>query len=177
MSEDTSGARRRPTLPGTAFLATLAGGVLLVAACGGGGSQAATGLTAYQKTLAYSQCMRAHGEPGFPDPQPNGNLIIQGPKDHLNGALMNSANRACQHLLPKFRPLTAAQQRRATVEALRFVACMRAHGLPNMPDPVVNSQGISIRISGKPGSGLGPGSQVFQSAQRACQKLIPGGPP
>lgn len=177
MSEDTAGGRRRPKLLGTALLATLAGGVLLVAACGGGGSQAAAGLTANQKTLAYSQCMRARGEPGFPDPQPNGNLLIQGPKDHLNGALMNSANRACQHLLPKGKPLTAAQQSRLTTQALRFVACMRAHGLTNMPDPVVNSQGVSFRITGRPGSGNGPSSPVFQAAQRACQKLLPGGPP
>jgi hypothetical protein len=160
-----------------ALAAALAGIALLVAACGGGGSLADPGQTAYQKTLAYSQCMRAHGEPGFPDPQPNGNLIVQGPKDHLNGALMNSANRACQHLLPKSAPLTAAQQRRLTTEALRFVACMRAHGLTNMPDPVVNSQGVAFRISGKPGSAFGPNSPVFQAAQRACQKLLPGGPP
>jgi hypothetical protein len=160
-----------------ALAAALAGIALLVAACGGGGSLANTGETAYQKTLAYSQCMRAHGEPDFPDPQPNGNLIVQGPKDHLNGALMGSANRACQHLLPKSAPLTAAQQRRLTTEALRFVACMRAHGLPSMPDPVVNSQGVAFRISGKPGSALVPNSPVFQAAQRACQKLLPGGPP
>jgi hypothetical protein len=180
MSTDTGG-RARPSPPRllqAGVLAAAAGIALLAAACGGGNPQAGAGQTAYDKTLAYSQCMRAHGEPGFPDPQPNGNLIIQGPKDHLNGALMNSANKACQHLLPKSTPLTAAQQRRMTAQALKFVACMRAHGLPNMPDPVVNSQGVAFRISGKPGStGQGPGSQVFQAAQRACQKLMPGGPP
>ena len=168
MNSNTGGGRT-----GT-LAAALAGIALSVAACGGGGSLAGAGETAYQKTLAYSQCMRAHGEPGFPDPQPNGNLIIQGPKDHLNGALMNSANKACQHLLPKSAPLTAAQQRRLTSEALRFVACMRAHGLPNMPDPVVNSQGVAFRIAGKADD---PNSPVFRAAQRACQKLLPGGRP
>jgi hypothetical protein len=66
---------------------------------------------------------------------PNGDLLIDGPKDHLNGALMNSAGQACQHLMPKAPPLTAAQQQRITAQALKFVACMRAHGLPTFPDP------------------------------------------
>src|SRR5215470_18553770 len=112
---------------------------LLATACGGGGSGALAGTTAYQKALAYAQCMRAHGEPSYPDPTSNGGFIIDGQRDHLNGALMNSANKTCGHLLPKSRPMTAAEQRQATAQALKFVACMRTHGIPNMPDPQVNS--------------------------------------
>jgi len=44
-----------------------------------------SGSTAYQQSLAYAQCMRAHGEPGYPDPASNGGFIIDGKKDHLNG--------------------------------------------------------------------------------------------
>jgi len=117
--------------------------------------------------------MRAHGEPGFPDPQPNGNLLINGPKDHLNGALMASAQKACQHLMPKSAPMTAAQQQKVTAEALKFVACMRAHGLPTFPDPKVNAQGIEMQIP----SGVAPNSAVLRNAQQACRKLVPGGPP
>jgi predicted amidohydrolase YtcJ len=157
-----------------AAVAALAAIAVLAAACGGSGSAPATAAqTAYQKTLAYSQCMRAHGEPGFPDPQPNGNLLINGPADHLNGALMNSANKACQHLMPKSKPMTAAQLRQATAQALKFVACMRSHGIAGMADPVVSATGISQRIP----NGFSPNSPVFQAAQRACQKLMPGGPP
>lgn len=155
----------------------LAGIALLATACGGGGSPASTAETAYQKTLVFSQCMRAHGEPGFPDPQPNGNLLVDGQKDHLNGALMNSANKACQHLLPKSAPLTAAQQRQLTNQALKFVACMRAHGIPDMPDPVVNASGVSLSIGGPNGKGPAPGSPVLRAAQQACRKLAPGGGP
>ena len=170
------GPRRAGLWRAGALAAGLAATALLAAACGGDPSPSASAAeTNYQKTLAYSQCMRAHGEPSFPDPQPNGNLLIDGQKDHLNGAMMNSANKACQHLLPKMKPMTAAQQRHVTAEALRFVACMRAHGLPNMPDPVVNAQGIELRIGG-PG-GPRPNSLVLRAAQQACQKLIPGGPP
>lgn len=161
-----------------AMVAAVAASAVLVAACGGTSSPALAGQTAYQQALAYSQCMRAHGVPGFPDPQPNGHILIGVTPGQPNGALMNSANRACQHLLPKTPPMTAVQQRQATDQALKFVACMRAHGIPNMQDPIVNSQGIGFRIGG-PGSAKGPrpSSPVFQSAQHACGKLMPGGPP
>jgi len=149
---------------------------LLAAACGGGPASLA-GTSAYQKALAYAQCMRAHGEPSYPDPTSNGGFIIDGQKDHLNGQLMRSANKTCEHLLPKSRPMTAAQQRQATAQALKFVACMRTHGIPDMPDPQVNSQGIEMRIGGPKGSGPKPNSPVIQAAMQACRKLIPGGPP
>ena len=151
---------------------------VLAAACGGGGiAPVLAGTSNYQKALAYAQCMRAHGEPSYPDPTSNGGFVIDGKKDHLNGALMSSANKTCQRLLPKFAPMTATQQRQATAEALRYVACMRSHGIPNMPDPVVNAQGMQFRIGGPKGKGPPPGSQVLHNAMQACQKLLPGGRP
>jgi len=162
------GVRRR-----AAVAAVLAGTALLAAACGGSAAPVSAALTNYQKALAFSQCMRAHGEPGFPDPQPNGDLLINGPKDHLNGALMNSASKVCQHLMPKSPPLTASQQQKLTAEALKFVACMRAHGLATFPDPKVSSGGIEVQVP----QGVAPNSTVFKNAQQACRNLIPGGPP
>ena len=146
---------------------------MLAAACGGGAKPVSAALTNYQKALAYSQCMRTHGEPGFPDPQSNGDLLINGQKDHLNGALMNSASKACQHLVPKSPPLTASQQQRLTAEALKFVACMRNHGIPNFPGPTVNSSGVEMQVP----RNVTPDSAVFKNAQQACKNLIPGGPP
>jgi hypothetical protein len=171
MNAGTNGSRRPPALA-----AALAGIALLAAACSGGGSSPAlAGTTAYQKSLAYAQCMRSHGEPGYPDPASNGGFEIDGQKDHLNGALMTSANKACQHLLPASKPLTGTQQRLLTAEALKFVACMREHGFPGMADPTVNSSGVRISLAGA--GDPGPGSPITQNAQRACQKLLPGGPP
>jgi hypothetical protein len=158
-----------------ALAAGLAATALLAAACDGTAPPTLNAETAYQKTLAYSQCMRAHGEPGFPDPQPNGNLFLNG-QDHLNGALMNTANKACQHLMPKAKPMTAAQQRQATAQALKFVACMRTHGIPYMPDPIVNAQGIRMSIGGPGHNGPPPNSPILRAAQQACQKFVPGGP-
>ena len=170
----SSGSLRRAGV----LAAAVASIAVLAAACGGGGiAPVLAGTSNYQKALAYAQCMRAHGEPSYPDPTSNGGFIIDGKKDHLNGTLMSSANKTCQHLLPKFAPMTASQQRQATAEALRYVACMRTHGIPNMPDPVVNAQGIQFRIGGPKGKGPPPGSQVLHNAMQACQKLLPGGMP
>lgn len=55
-------------------------------------------------------------------------------------------------------------------DALKFSECMRAHGVSNYPDPGSNG---AISISGGPGSGLDPNSPTFQSAQKACQGLLP----
>ncbi len=86
---------------------------------------------------------------------------------------MPSAQKACQHLMPLGAPMTAAQQQKLTAQALKFTACMRSHGIAGMADPVVSATGISQRIP----DGFSPHSPVFQSAQRACRKLMPGGPP
>jgi hypothetical protein len=51
---------------------------------------------------------------------------------------------------------------------------MRAHGIPDMPDPVVNSRGVQLSIGGQ---GHPPGSPVLKSAMQACRKLAPGGLP
>ena len=56
--------------------------------------------------------------------------------------------------------------------AIKFADCMRAHGVPNFPDP---SPGGGIQISSS--SGIDPRSPAFQEAQNACSKLMPGGGP
>lgn len=57
-------------------------------------------------------------------------------------------------------------------QGIKFADCMRAHGVPNFPDP--GSQG-AVQIT--PSSGINPRSPAFQSAQSACSKLLPGGGP
>ena len=58
----------------------------------------------------------------------------------------------------------------AGVSALgvRYADCMRAHGVPNFPDPT----GAGVQLSG---SGINTQSPAFRSAQNVCQKLLPGG--
>jgi hypothetical protein len=154
------------------LLAVAGVGVAALTAACGGSPAASAGTTAYQKAVAYAQCMRAHGEPGYPDPTSNGDFLINGKKDHLvGGSVMAAADKACQHLQPPVRPLTAAQQRQWTSEALKYVACMRAHGLPGMQDPKAGSMQFSLS-----GTGVKPGSPVIQAAMQACRHLMPGLP-
>ena len=52
---------------------------------------------------------------------------------------------------------------------LNFSKCMRAHGLPDFPDP--NGSG-GLSIQGNQGSDLNRDSPKFQAAQRACQSIL-----
>ena len=48
-----------------------------------------------------------------------------------------------------------------------FAECMRAHGMPNFPNPGNGS------AFGPPGSGVDPTSPQFQRALQACKSLAP----
>jgi hypothetical protein len=168
------GGRRGRAWPGVrravVLAAVVAGITLPAAACGGGGSAAGPGtrLTAYQRELAYAQCMRAHGDPGFPDPQSNG-FFSESPANAgaFHGPVFQSANKACAHL--EGPGLTPAQQERQTSQLLRFAACMRAHGITNFQyTPPGPGHAGGLR------AGANPNSPQFRAAQQACRKLQPG---
>jgi hypothetical protein len=129
-----------------------------------------------QDALAFSQCMRSHGVPNFPDPNAQGDLAI-GPSSGLDpgSAKFQAAQRACQKTLPNGGQPTPQQLAKARQGALAFSACMRSHGLPDFPDPTFSSGGggIGIRAHMSAGSDLNPQSPTFQSAQRACQGHLP----
>jgi hypothetical protein len=113
----------------------------------------------------FSACMRAHGVPGFPDPDSQGAIAIS-PASGVDprSAAFQAAQRHCSSLLPNGGRQSPEQQARMRAAALAMSACMRRHGLPSFPDPVFSNGGASVRITG----GLDPQSPVFQGAQRAC---------
>ena len=179
--------RRHATLLGGTLLA----GALVLAGCGGSGSpgvaSAGTPTTSESSSrssstkaspLAFSQCMRAHGVPDFPDPNGNGQLLIQGGG---NGSDLNpsspqfqAAQNDCKSLAPG--GLTARSGTKNRANALKFSECMRKHGITNFPDP--DSQG-GIELQAGAGGSLDPQSPQFQSAQNACFHYLGfrGGPP
>src|SRR5947209_36426 len=53
--------------------------------------------------------------------------------------------------------------------ALQFARCMRAHGVPNFPDPKGGSGGLQIPDN------VNPRSPSFRSAQKACKRFLPNG--
>jgi hypothetical protein len=53
--------------------------------------------------------------------------------------------------------------------ALAFVNCLRTHGVPNMPEPVVSGRNVHITVT----PGLDPSSPQFIAADNACKHLLP----
>jgi hypothetical protein len=174
--------------------AALVGVPLLAAACSSGapdpgiaqvGAAATTsttvanrgGLPAPSKaqSLEFSQCMRSHGVPKFPDPNGNG-AIAFGPNSGIDpkSPSFQRAMHACQ----KYQPQpSAAQRAQMLANLLKFSECMRAHGISDFPDPKTsgNGVGLHIRINGGGSSDLDPNNPLFQRAQTACQRYLPGG--
>lgn len=171
--------------------------VATVAGAGGGGAPAAGGGAVGPSTssgrgagsgmrmrmmlgganaIRYSQCMRKHGEPNFPDPDSSGGISIDSSSGiDPQSPTFQAAQKACQKLLPHGGTPSPQQEARARSQALAFSACMRSHGVPKFPDPQFSTGRTSLRIT--PGSGIDPSSPAFQAAQRACQKDMPGGGP
>lgn len=131
----------------------------------------------FSKALKFSRCMRAHGVPDFPDPQQNGHGVSltlhahPGGDQNPNSPQFQAAQRACRAYQPA-PPSNAAPNPKLQQQALAFAACMRAHGVPNFPDPKVS--GNALQLGGPSGKDFNPTSPQFQAAQKACQSKLPG---
>jgi hypothetical protein len=126
--------------------------------------------------LAFARCMRAHGVPNFPDPKP----LVQPPTRQIaqpapsGGFTANpnspgylTASQDCRSLAVAQR-VSASQSQQVTAGQLRFAVCLRAHGVPNFPDPTDNAE------DGENGSigGLNQVSPAFRTAEKNCSKFL-----
>jgi hypothetical protein len=172
----------------TAAVAIAATGALLLAGCGGsspsntatagggsgssggGGDSSAgappnsQGLTA--RALQFARCMRAHGITNFADPTNGGELTI--PPGDKDSPAFRSASQACQSLMSGGAGGVGPSGEKSDMtraQALTLAKCMRAHGVPNFPDP--NASGAI-----PPGS-VDPNSPQVKSALKACQPSRP----
>jgi hypothetical protein len=139
-----------------------------------GGGAPTSGSSKAEDVTRFSACMRSHGVPNFPDPKASSggmNLTI-GPRSGIDPSSpqFQAAQKTCQKLLPNGGKANPADQAKAQAQMLKFSACMRAHGLPDFPDPKISGGGIQLSI----GKGLNPNSPVFKAAQKACQSVMPG---
>jgi hypothetical protein len=57
--------------------------------------------------LRYAQCLRAHGEPGFPDPSANGGFVVPKSIDE-NSPVFRRAERDCVSVQPRLPGLPAS---------------------------------------------------------------------
>jgi hypothetical protein len=119
--------------------------------------------------------MREHGVPNFPDPKvsTSGNevKVAIGVTPAITGnPHFKSAQQACRKLLPGGGPGSGSAPQLSTAEqaqVLRFVACVRKHGEPSLPDPTFSGGGVHL-----PGS-IDTNTAAFRAAEQACQSLIP----
>src|SRR5262249_29447673 len=121
----------------------------------------------------FASCMRKNGVPNFPDPSSSGTITITSASGiNPNTPAFRKAQKACQKYTPRGgQAPSPAQQAELQAQALKFSACMRAHGLPKFPDPKFSKGQMSIRIGG---DGIDPNSPIFKAAQKACAKNLPG---
>ena len=191
--------RASPPAPRTAAAIIAAAALALLAACsvsspssaGSGGSPTAGGSASSPSAVAYSACMRSHGVPNFADP-PSGGQVPKADAQQLgvSTSQLRAAQTACQHLYanPSNGGALGASLRQCEETGncpqamvhpvmnsmLAFSRCMRSHGVPNWPDPTVDSEG-------RPGFNLVPlhgtdwnGPQI-QNKIYECVHVMPAG--
>lgn len=136
-----------------------------VAPAGGSG---ASGSSPLAQAVAYSQCMRSHGVSNFPDPvqTPDGGYGYRTNGIDPNSAAFQGALQACKALPSPWnstgQQLTSAQQQ----AWLNWAQCIRAHGLPNFPDPTFSGSEVHD-------SGVASNSPQLQQAMGACKAQRP----
>ena len=102
MNDKTGGNR---VLRRAGALAAVAAVAALATACGGGDPSSASSPT-FAQEVALAHCMRSHGAPDFPDPDPSGGFSLHSALDHQ----VLAAYGACRHLLPGGPSLAQVQQ-------------------------------------------------------------------
>jgi hypothetical protein len=150
--------------------AVLAVGAILLAGCGGtSASTAAGGTSKYHKALAYAACIRSHGEPKWPDPASDGSFpgAMEAP-GLTTGRTLITALGACQSLNPA-PTMSKPQEQQVEQNMLKYSQCMRAHGVPNYPDPIVVGNGIPMERADPPGVDVN--SPQYHTALRACANV------
>lgn len=127
--------------------------------------------------VAFSRCMRSNGVPSFPDPLP-GQVTAKFPSAHdlgVSTSLYQTAQNACQHLLPNGGSApnqTVVQQELSGMRS--FSQCMRSRGVPNWPDPAVDSQGRPVFDLGRAGISRGEArSPQLMAKMHECGHLLP----
>jgi len=130
-----------------------------------------------------AQCIRTHGIPNYADPTVGAGFTIYTDQRDLENAtstVVQQAMSACRTEIatanfdPNQRPHPPAQMVR---DGVREAQCLRAHGLPNWPDPKASDTfdpGHGFQINGSAVAGAIPAganpkaSPVWQNAMQAC---------
>jgi hypothetical protein len=162
------------------LVATLALIALLSAGCGASAPSKTTSsssakagtvekaATAQDKAVKFSECIRSHGVPHFPDPDAKGEFnfgIDVGPE------VWRQAVAACKDLQP---PGSLSSRRTAKQQstALKFAQCMRDHGVKDFPDPVNGEPLIDTTKIPSLGNRSPVTDPVFRPAMDTCSGAL-----
>ncbi len=171
-----------PTRRSAASALAALGCVVTLAACGSS-SATTTSTTAKAANgesmfLRYSECMRSNGVPNFPDPSTSGGGIHITLSSGMNpfSPAFKAAQATCRKLLPGGGP-GGAPSEQAKQQLLTISQCMRAHGVPDFPDPTTtapSSKDAASEVIGRGGyflavpSTIDTSSPAYQHAAAAC---------
>ena len=149
--------------------------VFVLAACGGSSPKSAR--AASNEQLKLSECMRAHGVPGFPDPTNSGGgegiSVVSSPGSEtttiggipFSGPVFEAAITTCKFFGGGSAPPAVSESQK--LRLFHFSECIRTHGVPNYPDPVFPPGGGIERPSAL---GLNLNSPTFQHAIKLCNR-------
>ena len=174
-------------------LAVTVGLLLLTAACGSSPPSSSTSSTrgtsstsdasssgtggvsaAYvSDKLGFARCLRAHGVPNYPDPNASGQEP-PGSKQLIASPQGQAAVGACSFWSNRIHNNVAAQNQAVMGEYVRFAQCMRAHGLPNFPDPA-NVEGRVEFMLNASQDGFDPHSPQVLAKAHQCERVLPPG--
>lgn len=144
-------------------------------ACGSShNASGTTDLRAQSQAIAFANCMRAHGVPNFPDPGGGGGGVnLTGTGINPRSPAFTGARQACAKLTPGAAGGVQATESQF-IAALAFAKCMRAHGLPDFPDPthsdsppgpiLIVGSGLFFRVS----QSFDPNAPQVKRALAAC---------
>jgi hypothetical protein len=138
--------RSTPRLPKAAAAIAAA---TLIAACGSNSASSSSSgdhptqaqiQQEQQDAVRFARCMRSNGVPNFPDPTTSPREFKEAFNTH--SPAFQSAETACQHLLPRGGPprQSEAHSQAQIAALLAFARCIRSHGFPNFPDPTSSGQ-------------------------------------
>ena len=125
-----------------------------------------------QKALAYSHCMRSHGVLTFPDPNSAGTIPKVSPHQlGVSSTVFQAAQNHCRYLLQNGGSGPSQTQVQQIMNGmLRFAGCMRAHGVRDWPDPVIDAGGNpEFYLAGK----IDQNSPQIKSKINQCVHWIP----
>ena len=173
-------------------LALAAAGCAGVTACGSanpsagsaGSSSSGSGAKVGSAGIRFSQCMRTHGVPNFPDPSGSGGGIQLPAGANPFSPSFKAAQNACHSLMPFGGPGRGQPSAARKEQLVQLAQCMRSKGITSFPDPTNSPpsappSGGGVAFGG-PGGFISIPQSVMQSPgfqQDASECHFPGGGP